>query len=127
MAQCHNPESYDRTNQKNKHGFATPAATKERRALKKAARKFSRACEKLLIECQLQDMTEMKPAQPVVDLQQREIDAMVVEIRCLASEVNWGVTDIIELYDTYGHIPAEVIWECHEDYKDFMDGVEFYQ
>ena len=113
MALCHNPHSYDRTHEKNKHGFATPAATKERRALKKAARKFSRACEMILIQESLLDMeeTQTERAQEIVKV---------------ALDTKWHIDDILEMYDNYERLPRGLVWETQNLYNSFMEGVEIY-
>ena len=95
MAQCHNTKSYDRTNQRNKHGFTTPAASKERQALKKAARKFSRACQRLVIDEQLRDL----------NLSNKEKAEQIAE---LATEMRWGLEHIIDMWEQYEVLPASV-------------------
>lgn len=113
MALCHNPHSYDRTNDRNKHGFATPAATKERKALKKAARKFSRACESILIDELLLDMQETQTEK-------------AMEIVQVAVDTRWHIDDILEMYDNYEQLPRDLVWETQNLYESFMQGVEFY-
>ena len=113
MANCHNPESYDRTNQRNKHGYATPAATKERKALKKAARKFSRACERLVIDEQLKDLqiTNKEKAEYLAEL---------------ATEMRWGLEHIIDMWEQYEVLPSSVKTLAQSEYDAFMLDEELY-
>ena len=112
MALSKNVEDYDRTNERNKHGFTTRAAQKERVAMKRAARKFSRACQRLVIEEQVADID------PTWDQAWALADAAAVS--------RWHIDDVIELYEEFGSLPAGVVIQSQELYASFMEGVEFY-
>ena len=112
MAQCENTWSYDHTNEKNNRGFTTRKAQKERQALKKATRKFSRACQQVLIREGLADKDAMEQTTPNDLLQ-------------LAKETRWGIDDILAMFDAHEQLPESVIFESQRLYEDYMVGVDY--
>lgn len=110
MAQCANSWSYDHTNERNKSGFTTRKAQKERQALKKATRKFARTCEAIMIAEQLNDMAHERPT--TTDLVQ------------LTQEIGWHIDDVLEMYDAHEALPTAFIFECQQEYEDYMSAVE---
>lgn len=112
MAQCANPWSYDHTNEKNNRGYATRKAQKERQALKRATRKFARVCQAILIAEQLDDMAPERPT--------------TTDLVHLTQEIGWHIDDVLEMYDDHEELPPQFIFECQQEYEDYMFAVDPY-
>ena len=113
MSLCKNAWSYERAGKRSKRGYTSRASSLERQSLQKATRKFSRACERVLIE---QGVSEMR-----LTYMDRAQDMVTVAI-----EVQWHIDDILAMYDDYECLPANLVWESQRLYGEFMQGVEIY-